>query len=66
MNKTYKLLNINGTEMSVVVYPWPQQIQNDILRSKHVDMWERFCFNKCKNFLNFFPFFLRKKIKLHF
>ena len=29
-------------------------------------MWERFCFNKCKNFLNFFPFFFEEKNKTSF
>ena len=66
MNKTYDLLKVNGTEMSVVVYPWPQQIKNDILNSKHVNMWERFCLNKCKKFLNFFPFFFEEKNKTSF
>ena len=66
MNKTYELLKKNNIKMSVAVYPWPQQIKNDFVNSKHVTMWEEFCINKCVKFINFFPFFFEEKKKSSF
>ncbi len=66
MTKTYQLLRENNIEMSLAVYPWPQQIQNDVINSKHVNMWKEFCVDKCKNFINFFPFFFEEKNKTSF
>ena len=43
--------------MSLAIYPWPQQLLNDNVNSKHVKMWKEFCVSKCENFINFFPFF---------
>ena len=47
--------------MSLVVYPWPQQLQNDLVNSKHVNMWKEFCISRCVKFVNFFPFFFEEK-----
>ena len=66
MNKTYELLKKNNIKMSIVVYPWPQQLKNDFVNSKHVAMWEEFCVKKCVKFINFFPFFFEEKDKTSF
>ena len=66
MEKAYKLLNSKNIKMSVAVYPWPQQIQNDVINSKHVKMWKDFCYKKCEKFINFFPFFFEEKEKSSF
>ena len=66
MNKTYELLKRNNIKMSVAVYPWPQQLKNDLVNSKHVTMWKEFCINKCVKFINFFPFFFEEKNKTSF
>ena len=66
MNKTYELLKKNNIKMSIVVYPWPQQLKNDFVNSKHVTMWEEFCVKKCVKFINFFPFFFEEKDKTSF
>ena len=42
IEKLYFLLKENNIEMSLAVYPWPQQIENDIVNSKHVEMWSKF------------------------
>ncbi len=63
MNKLYELLNKNNIKLSVVVYPWPQQLEYDDVNSEHVKMWEKFCINKCENFVNLFPFFFDEKNK---
>lgn len=55
VEEIYKLLNKNDIKLSIVVYPWPQQLQNDKINSKHATMWENFCINKCYKFINLFP-----------
>ncbi len=57
MNKVYDLLKENNIKMSLLIYPWPQQLKNKDLNSKHVEMWNKFCVDKCENFINLFPSF---------
>ena len=66
MKKTYELLEKNNIKMSVVVYPWPQQLENDLVNSKHATMWKEFCIKRCVKFINFFPFFFKEKDKSSF
>jgi hypothetical protein len=63
MNKTYELLKKNNIKMSLAVYPWPQQLKNDVVNSKHVKMWKKFCLNKCEQFIDYFPYFFEEKEK---
>ena len=63
IERLFVLLKKNNIEMSLAVYPWPQQIENDVVNSKHVEMWRSFCENKCKYFINFFPYFFNSKEK---
>ena len=62
MNKVYDLLKENNIKMSLLIYPWPQQLKNKDLNSKHVEMWNKFCIDKCENFINLFPSF-EKELK---
>ena len=64
MDELYKLLKKKGIEMSLAVYPWPQQLEYDVENSEQVKMWENFCTDRCKHFLIFFLIFLSQKIKL--
>ena len=57
MAKVYELLKKNNIKISLAVYPWPQQLENDTVNSKHVLMWKNFCIDKCEKFINYFPFF---------
>ena len=57
MEKVYELLKKNNIKISLAVYPWPQQLENDTVNSKHVLMWKNFCIDKCEKFINYFPFF---------
>ena len=66
MTKTHELLRDNNIKMSLAVYPWPQQIKNDVANSKHVVMWKEFCENRCSNFINFFPLFFEEKKRTSF
>jgi len=63
MTKLHKLLEERDIALSIVVYPWPQQLENDIENSKHTKMWREFCKEKCSNFINLFPFFFKSKEK---
>lgn len=61
MTKLYELLSKRNIPLSIVIYPWPQQLENDNENSKHVQMWRLFCENKCANFINLFPIFFKEK-----
>lgn len=63
MDLLYKLLNENDIQMSIGIYPWPDQIFNDDLKySKQISIWRNFCKGKCKYFINGFePFYQLKK-----
>ena len=66
MSRLHNLLNKNNIKMSLAVYPWPQQIELDVVNSKHVKMWREFCKQKCFKFIDFFPFFFDEKDKSSF
>ncbi len=66
MNQLHELLNKNNIKLSLAVYPWPQQIEFDVVNSKHVKMWREFCELKCFKFIDFFPFFFNEKEKSSF
>ena len=61
MSKLFELLKKNQIKLSLVVYPWPQQLQYDKRNSKHVKMWKSFCEGKCHKFINFFLIFEEEK-----
>jgi len=62
----FELLKKNKIKLSLVVYPWPQQLQYDKQNSIHVEMWRNFCEGKCYKFINFFPYFFYEKEKKSF
>ena len=66
MSKIYSMLKKNNIKMTIAVYPWPQQLKNDKINSKHVVMWEEFCKTRCNNFINYFPLFFEEKRKNSF
>ena len=61
MSKVHQLLDKRAIPLSIVIYPWPQQLENDVEKSKHVLMWRKFCEGKCSNFINLFPYFFNAK-----
>jgi hypothetical protein len=63
MSKTYELLKENNIKMSLAVYPWPQQLKNDVVDSKHVKMWRNYCFNQCEKNINYFHYYFDEKEK---
>ena len=52
MKKIYNLLNKNNIKLSIVVYPWPNQLKNDVEDHLHVKMWREFCVKKCEYFID--------------
>ncbi len=51
-------------KFSIAVYPWPQTILYDVPYNKHVKIWEKFCKNRCANFINHYPLFMNDKNRL--
>jgi len=60
IEKLHNLLSEKNIKLSIVVYPWPQQLENNDVNSKHVKMWKNFCENKCYKFIDLFPFFFKE------
>ncbi len=51
------LLKTNHIPLTIVVYPWPAQIALRDRDSRQVRIWQDFCANNCKAFINLFPLF---------
>ncbi len=64
MSKLHKYLSKKNIPISVGVYPIPGQILYDVETSKQVEIWKKFCIEKCKNFINLFPIFFEEKSEL--
>jgi len=55
------LLAARNIPLTVVVYPWPMQLDKDQRTSRQVDIWRDFCARACKAFVNLYaPFFAVK------
>jgi hypothetical protein len=57
MTKLSDLLKSHGIPLTIVVYPWAQQIAQDDRNSRQVKLWQDFCPTHCKSFINLFPVF---------
>ena len=57
MTRLSELLNSRGIPLTIVVYPWAQQIAQDDRDSRQVHLWQDFCKDRCKAFVNLFPVF---------
>ncbi|WP_024508649.1 hypothetical protein [Bradyrhizobium sp. ARR65] len=57
MQKLSDLLKSRDIPLTIVVYPWAQQIAQDDRDSKQVTLWRDFCPGRCKAFINLFPVF---------
>ena len=51
------LLASRHIPLSIVVYPWSQQIAQGDRDSRQVALWREFCRERCKAFINLFPAF---------
>jgi hypothetical protein len=59
MKKLSKLLKEKKIKFSIVVYPLPGTIKNDVVNNKQVKIWDEFCVTHCDNFYNLMPYFFR-------
>jgi hypothetical protein len=57
MRKLSDLLAGRGIPLTIVVYPWAQQIAQGDRESKQVRLWRDFCPTRCKAFIDLFPAF---------
>ena len=55
------LLAARKIAMTVVVYPWPMQLEHDDRESRQVAIWRDFCAKNCKAFVDLFPAFFAEK-----
>jgi hypothetical protein len=55
MTKLSDLLQSRGILLTIVVYPWAQQIAQNDRDSKQVRLWRDFCPGRCKAFIDLFP-----------
>src|SRR6202007_2938653 len=55
--KLFDLLASRGIPLSIVVYPWAQQIAQNDRDSRQIALWRGFCLMRCKAFVALFPVF---------
>jgi hypothetical protein len=51
------LLSARNIPLTIVVYPWAQQLAQGDRDSRQVSLWREFCVSRCKAFINLFPVF---------
>ena len=56
MEKLYEILSQQSIKLSLAVYPWPHQLENDVINSIHVKIWQEFCKINVKILLIIFQF----------
>ena len=49
------LLAARNIPLTIVVYPWAQQIAQGDRDSRQISLWREFCQGRCKAFINLFP-----------
>ena len=55
-----EVLRRHNITMTVVVYPWPDQIVKRDLNSRQVKFWKTWALKNNTNFLNLFPSFINR------
>ena len=55
------LLASRHIPLTIVVYPWPMQLDLNDRESRQVAIWRDFCARSCKEFINLFPAFFAEK-----
>ena len=51
------LLAARNIPLTIVVYPWAQQLAQGDRNSRQVSLWREFCQGRCKAFIDLFPVF---------
>jgi hypothetical protein len=57
MRALAELLSARNIPLTIVVYPWAQQLAQGDRDSRQVSLWREFCHGRCKAFINLFPVF---------
>ncbi|MGE0285221.1 MAG: hypothetical protein AB7I42_01305 [Bradyrhizobium sp.] len=57
MSKLADMLEAQNIPLTIVVYPWAQQIAQGERDSRQVALWREFCTKRCKAFIDLFPVF---------
>jgi hypothetical protein len=57
MHALSDFLAAKNIPLTIVVYPWAQQIAQGDRESRQVSLWRDFCEGRCKAFINLFPVF---------
>jgi hypothetical protein len=57
MRALSNLLAARNIALTIVVYPWAQQLAQSDRDSRQVSLWREFCQGRCKAFINLFPIF---------
>jgi len=57
MEELYKLLKERNIELSIGIYPLPNQLKFDVVNNLQAKIWRDFCKNKCSYFINTMPAF---------
>ncbi len=57
MGRLSDLLAARHIPLTIVVYPWAQQIAQGDRDSRQVSLWRDFCPGRCKAFINLYPTF---------
>lgn len=59
MNRLLNLLDDNGIDLTIAVYPYPSQVWFEDFNSMQVDIWERWAKDNNVRFINHFPNFVK-------
>jgi lysophospholipase L1-like esterase len=61
MEALANLLKAKKIPLTIVVYPWPSQLDRNDHDSRQISLWREFCRNRCRAFINLFPAFFAAK-----
>jgi lysophospholipase L1-like esterase len=59
MDQLHALLARHHIELTLVVYPWPDQVMHHDIDSVHVRLWAEWAAGHGVRFINLFPDFIR-------
>jgi len=57
MRSLSDLLTAKNIPLTIVVYPWAQQLAQGDRNSLQISLWREFCDSRCKAFIDLFPVF---------
>ena len=60
MNKLFQLCSMHGIKLTIAVYPWLNQIEQQDSTAKPVSAWKEFARERGITFVNYFPHFINE------